>query len=397
MNSRYDWITKEMSELAERSLERSLPLITPDSEQSGKTIWIQGEKLLNLSSNNYLGIAGHPRLIEAAKQATQQWGTGATASRLVVGNYSLYHQVEEQLAAWKGREAALIFPNGYMANVAAITSLVGRGDAVFSDKLNHASIVDGIILSRADHYRYRHNDMEHLEHLLQKHGNARRKLIVTDSIFSMDGDHAPILELTRLRDQYDALLMVDEAHGSGVYGEQGEGLCHALGVHEQVDVLMGTCSKAFGTYGAYICADHILIRYLLNKSRPLIYTTGLPPATVATIGEALRIIREEPERREQLRRNGDFFRHALTDAGFTLGTGDSPIIPVYVGENQHALEFSRQLREAGIAAVAIRPPTVPAGTARIRFSVMATHTIEELDWAIGEIARIGRELGVITS
>ncbi len=394
MDNRYGWMEEELTAIAAQSLERRLRPVEPAEQHLQEWITVEGKRLFNLSSNNYLGLAGDPRIAESAERAVRQWGSGAAASRLVVGNHALYEQLEHRLAQWKGRDQALVFANGYMANVAAISALVGRGDAVFSDRLNHASIVDGIVLSRAEHYRYRHSDMEHLEHLLQKHGEHRRKLIVTDAVFSMDGDAAPLSDLVHLRNRYGAMLMVDEAHSGGVRGQNGEGLCHELGIHQQVDVIMGTFSKAFGVYGAYLCGDDILIRYLLNKARPLIYSTGLPPVVIASILQALTIIQEEGWRRKQVKENSLWFRGQLRQRGLVTSDGDSPIIPLTVGDNETAMRFSRLLEERGISAVAIRPPTVPAGTARIRFSMMATHTREELGWAVGEIIEIANELGV---
>jgi 8-amino-7-oxononanoate synthase len=385
---------EELAQIAAQSLERRLRSVESTEDGSQKWIQVERKRLFNLSSNNYLGLAGDPRIAEAAERAVWQWGAGATASRLVVGSHALYEELEVRLAEWKERERALVFANGYMANLAAISALVGRGDAVFSDRLNHASIVDGIVLSRAEHYRYRHGDMEHLEHLLKTYGDRRRKLIVTDAVFSMDGDAAPLEELVQLRNRYDAMLLVDEAHSGGVRGERGAGLCHELGLHRQVDVIMGTFSKAFGVYGAYLCGDSTLIRYLLNKARPLIYSTGLPPMVVAAISRALTLVQEEAWRREQVRENSDWFRRQLRQCGLLTCDGDSPIIPLMIGENEKTIQFSRLLEERGIAAVAIRPPTVPAGTARIRFSVMATQTREELGWAVQHIREIADELEV---
>ncbi|USG65418.1 8-amino-7-oxononanoate synthase [Brevibacillus ruminantium] len=401
--SRYDWMEAELSERESRALYREMknlerPPKAGELGSAGKWLYKGGKRLYNLSSNNYLGLSGDPRIAQAASRAQEQWGAGATASRLVCGNHGCYRELEEDLAAWKGREAALVFANGYMANLGVISALMRRGDAVFSDRLNHASIVDGIILSRADHFRYRHNDLEHLEFLLKKHDSpAQRKLIVTDAVFSMDGDAAPLHQLVELRNRYGALLMVDEAHSGGIRGPHGEGLCHEYGLHEQVDVIMGTFSKAFGVYGAYVCADRVLIEYLVNASRPLIYSTGLPPMVVAAAHEALRIVRSERERREKLRELSAWFRQQMHAWGLPSIPGESPIIPWLIGDNARALQTSSMLAERGISAVAIRPPTVPDGEARIRFSLMATHTRAELARALesiravaGEVQEVGR-------
>jgi 8-amino-7-oxononanoate synthase len=360
------------------------------------SIIMNGRKLLNLASNNYLGLAGDERLIEASIRAAHEYGAGSTASRLIVGNYSLYEQVETELARWKGTEAALIFNSGYTANIGIISALVGRNDIVFSDKLNHASIIDGIILSRAEKKRYQHNDLDHLETLLKKAPLYKRKLIVTDTVFSMDGDIAQLKGLVELKEKYGAILMVDEAHSSGVFGERGEGLVHDLGLQEQVDVQMGTFSKSLGSFGAYVTGKQWLVDYFVNKMRSFIFTTALPPAVLGSIQAAIYIVQQETVRRKQLHEYSKYFRTKLSDLGFNIGASVTQIIPVIIGSNELTVQFSERLQERGIAAVAIRPPTVPEGTARIRFSLMATVTKGELDWAINEIATIGQEMGIIS-
>ena len=285
-----EWMEKELAALNEASLERSLHAHNaPVPEYPGYTVR-GGRLLLNLSSNDYLGLAGHPAIIEAMREALLTEGAGSGASRLVTGNRLPYGRLEEALAAWQNCEAALVFANGYAANSGVISALMGRGDVVFSDQLNHASIVDGIILSRAEHARYRHNDIGHLRSLLHKYRDKRRKLIVTDAIFSMDGDQALLQELVALKYEYGAMLMVDEAHSGGIYGGRGEGMCHELGLQNDIDIHMGTFSKAFGVYGAYVCGSHTLIRWLVNKARPLIYSTALPPSLLVGISEALAIV-----------------------------------------------------------------------------------------------------------
>lgn len=321
-------------------------------------------------------------------------GSGAGASRLVTGNRPQFSLLEQALAEWQQCESALVCSSGYTANCGVISALAGRGDVVFSDRINHASIVDGIILSRAVHARYRHNDMEHLRWLLEKHRSARRKLIVTDAVFSMDGDAARLLELAELKREYGAMLMVDEAHSGGLYGSYGEGLCHVLGVHRDVDVHIGTFSKAFGVYGAYVSGSQTLIRWLTNKARTLIYSTALPPHVIAGILRALELVQAEHEGRKRLAAASVRFRSALVNVGFRTESGDSPIVPLIAGEKASALRFSEALDVAGIAAVAIRPPTVPAGTSRIRFSLSAAHTDDELTDGAARICEIGRTLGV---
>jgi len=390
------WIEKELGLLADASLERSLYENSLVPKSSGFTLR-GGRMLLNMSSNDYLGLSQHPAIIKAMHEALLTEGAGSGASRLMTGNRPSYARLEEALADWQKCEAALVLANGYMANSGVIGALVGRGDVVFSDQLNHASIVDGIVLSRAEHARYRHNDMDHLRTLLEKYRDKRRKLIVTDAVFSMDGDLAPLRELVALKHEYGAMLMVDEAHSGGIYGAHGEGLCHEFRLQDDVDIHMGTFSKSFGVYGAYICGNRTLIRWLVNKARPLIYSTALPPSIIAGISKALILVKVENWRRERLFAAGKLFRSLLRAAGFTIGIGDSPIVPVIVGDNAATLRFSDALEASGIASAAIRPPTVPNGTARIRFSLSSTHTFKELTDAAAVIQTIGLQLGVLNS
>lgn len=341
-----NWMEKELELLSDASLERSLRASSSVSGSPGYTV--RGEQvLLNMSSNDYLGLSQHAAIIEVMREALLTEAAGSGASRLVTGNRLPYVRLEESLADWQNCEAALVFANGYMANSGVISALISRGDVVFSDQLNHASIVDGIVLSRAEHARYRHNDMEHLRTLLNKYRDKRRKLIVTDAVFSMDGDQARLHELLSLKREYGAMLMVDEAHSGGIYGGRGEGLCHELGLQNDVDIHMGTFSKSFGVYGAYICGSRTLIRWLVNKARPLIYSTALPPSIVAGISKALALVQEENWRRERLYAASRLFRSSLCDAGFNIGASDSPIVPLIVGDNDAALRFSGALEEEG--------------------------------------------------
>ncbi|RAK14272.1 8-amino-7-oxononanoate synthase [Anoxybacillus vitaminiphilus] len=393
MRSWEEEIKAELLHIEKKTQKRQLHSI---DFLNDSTIIVNGRKLLNLASNNYLGLASDERLIEASIRAAHEYGAGSTASRLIVGNYSLYEQVETELARWKKTESALIFNSGYTANVGIISTLVGRNDLVFSDKWNHASIIDGIVLSRAEMKRYQHNDLDHLEALLKKAPLHKRKLIVTDTVFSMDGDIAPLKGLVELKEKYGAILMVDEAHSSGVYGEGGEGLVHDLRLQEQVDVQMGTFSKALGSFGAYVTGKQWLIDYFVNKMRSFIFTTALPPAVLGSIQAAIHIVQQEEARRKRLHEYSQYFRTKLRDLGFNIGTSVTQIVPVIIGSNELTVQFSERLQERGIAAVAIRPPTVPEGTARIRFSLMATLTKDELDWAIDEIASIAQEMGLIS-
>ncbi|MBE0467357.1 MAG: 8-amino-7-oxononanoate synthase, partial [Candidatus Desulforudis sp.] len=315
----------DLNRRAEAGLRRQLKVA---QAAHGPWVSLEGRRMLNLASNNYLGLAVDPVLVEAMTVATVSGGCGATASRLIVGNHTGYREVEEYLARFKGTAAALIFPSGYHANLGTISALVGRGDVVFSDKLAHASIIDGIVLSRAEHKRFRHNDVEHLRHLLQQNRpDYRRALIVTESVFSMDGDVAPLVELVALKERYGAWLMVDEAHGAGVFGPRGQGLAHALGIGEAVEVQMGTFSKAFGCVGGYVAGERTLIDYLVNSSRSFIYSTGLPPGVVAAIGAAVRAVEQAAARRERLLEYADRFRGLLQAAGLNTGASVTQIIP----------------------------------------------------------------------
>ncbi|MFC0331391.1 8-amino-7-oxononanoate synthase [Paenibacillus sepulcri] len=388
-----NWMEKELEMMTDASLERTLRASAPLPGCPGY-IMRGGRKLLDLSSNDYLGLAQHYAINEAMREAQSAEGAGSGASRLVMGNRPSFGRLETVLALWQNCEAALVFANGYMANTGVIAALAGRGDVVFSDQMNHASIVDGIILSRAEHARYRHNDMEHLRALLNKHRDKKKKLIVTDAVFSMDGDQAPLRELAAIKREYGAMLMVDEAHSGGIYGRRGEGLCHELGVQADVDVHMGTFSKAFGVYGAYVCGSRTLIRWLINKARTLIYSTALPASIVAGIAKALELVQTEHWRRERLNAAGRRLRSSLGAAGFNIAAGDSPIIPVIIGDNAAVLRFSSALEAAGIASAAIRPPTVPKGTARIRFSLSAAHTERELADAAALICAAALQSGV---
>ncbi|MEW9178916.1 8-amino-7-oxononanoate synthase [Bacillus mycoides] len=386
-------LQSKVEQLKEQGQYRNLHV----TEKAEETWLIRNEKrMLNLASNNYLGLAGDERLKEAAIACTRKYGTGATASRLVVGNYPLYEEVERSICDWKGTERALIVNSGYTANVGAISALACRHDMVFSDKLNHASIVDGIILSGAEHKRYRHNDLDHLEKMLQIASPEKRKLIVTDTIFSMDGDIAYLRGLVQLKEKYGAIIIVDEAHASGIYGIGGAGLSHVeKDIAQKIDIHMGTFSKALGCYGAYLAGDSIYIEYLQNMMRSFIFTTALPPGTLGAIRKAIEIVKEDNERRERLIENGAYFRAHLQEAGFDIGNSSTHIVPIVVGSNENTLRFSERLQEVGIAAIAIRPPTVPVGSSRVRFAVTSQHTRADLKWATQHIIRIGKEEGFL--
>ena len=388
----FETLAQELQNLAARDLRRQLTEV--EEVLPGGKVRVGGRVLLNLSSNDYLGLSRDPRLIDATQKATARWGVGAGASRLVAGHLALHREVEDSLAAFKGTEAAVIFSTGYMANLGVVSALVGPGDTVFCDKLNHASIYDGIKLAGANLARFPHRDLNRLENLLQKAG-AGRRLIVTDSVFSVDGDLAPLKELVELKDRYGAGLMVDEAHATGVLGPRGAGLAEELGLTPRVEVHMGTFSKALGSLGGYVAGDRRLIDYLHNRARSFIYSTAPPPPVLGAIGAALQVVAQEPRRRNYLLAEAKTFREELQRAGFDLLGSETQIVPVLVGENARTLELAGRLRERGLLAVAFRPPTVTPGWARVRFSLSAAHSWEDLAAARQAILEVGREMSLI--
>ncbi|MEJ2091732.1 MAG: 8-amino-7-oxononanoate synthase [Syntrophobacterales bacterium] len=385
-------LARELENLTTQDLRRSLTVV--EEALPGCRVRVDGRVLLNLSSNDYLGLSQEPRLIAAAREAAARWGVGAGASRLVVGHLALHEEVEARLAEFKGTEAAVIFSTGYMANLGTISALVGPGDTVFCDRLNHASIYDGIKLSGAGLARFPHRDLNRLEALLQKAGTGRR-FIITDSVFSVDGDLAPLQDLVELKDRYGACLMIDEAHATGVLGPRGAGLAAALGLTQRVEVHMGTFSKALGSLGGFVAGDRRLIDYLHNRARSFIYSTAMPPPVLGAIAAALDIVTQEPERRWYLLAEAERFRHTLTQAGFDILGSETQIVPVLAGENARTLRFAARLRERGLMAVALRPPTVPPGRSRVRFSLSAAHTPEDLAAARLAILEVGREMELI--
>jgi len=385
-------LTQELAALAARSLRRRLRVV--EEVLPGGKVRVAGQVLLNLSSNDYLGLARDPRIISAAQAAAARWGAGAGASRLVVGHLALHEAVEAKLADFKGLEAAVIFPTGYMANVGTISALVGPGDVIFSDRLNHASIYDGIKLSGAGLQRFPHRDLNRLEQLLRQAGSARRRLIVTDSVFSVDGDLAPLADLVSLKERHGAWLMIDEAHATGVLGANGAGLAEALGLTRRVDIHMGTFSKALGSQGGYVAGERRLVDYLHNRARSFIYSTALAPPVLGAIDQALAIVAQEPARRRFLRRESQNLRQGLQSAGLDILGSETQIVPVLVGENDRTLEFAARLMGRGLMAVALRPPTVPPGRARVRFSLSAAHDREDLQRAREAIIATARALGL---
>jgi 8-amino-7-oxononanoate synthase len=374
-------IEQRLEELEQLGLARRLRLV---SGPQGPTVLIDGKPVLLLCSNNYLGLADHPQVREAAADAAMRWGVGAGASRLVSGTMTIHRRLEERLADFEGSEACLLFGSGYLANIGVIGALAGRGDTVFSDELNHASIVDGCRLSRADVVVYRHGDVEHLDWSMRRHGRrdgTARRLIVTDSVFSMDGDVAPLEAIAELADVHDARVVVDEAHATGNLGPGGRGAVAEAGLDGRMDVVVGTLGKALGSYGAYVCASAEMVRYLINTARPLIYSTAPSPPAVAGALAALALLRERPHRVQRLRSNARVLRRALADEGFPVASSEMHIVPLIVGDEHTAMCLCQEALERGVFAQGIRPPTVPAGSSRLRLTAMASHTTSELEKA----------------
>jgi glycine C-acetyltransferase/8-amino-7-oxononanoate synthase len=375
-------IHERLEELRDTGLYRRMRMV---SGPQGPRVLLDGKEVLLLCSNNYLGLADHPRVRTAAAQAAMRYGVGSGASRLVSGNMTLHRRLEERLAAFKHTERCVLFGSGYLANVGVVQALAGKGDVVFSDELNHASIIDGCRLAGADTFVYRHLDVEHLEYGLRQSA-GRGSLIVTDGVFSMDGDVAPLEPIVELAHRYDARVMVDEAHATGVLGPGGRGSVAAAGLASEVDVIVGTLGKALGSYGAYVCCDQTMKRYLVNTARTLIFSTGPAPPVVAGALAALEVLCEEPRRVERVTNNARALRDALVSQGFDVPPCETAIVPLVVGDAGTAMALCERVLRAGVFAQAIRPPTVPEGTSRLRLAAMATHRATELRRAAGAIA-----------
>ncbi len=379
---------QELLHLEKRHLLRRLAVV---ESCDGPYVTMNGKRLLLMCSNDYLGLAGHPALRKAASAAMDRYGFGSGASRLVSGTSGLHRELEQKIARFKGTEAALAFNSGYAANTGIIPAIAGEGDVILSDSLNHASIIDGCRLSKAEVKVYRHCDVEHVEDLLKKSFFARRTLIVTDGVFSMDGDIAPLSELAFLAGKYGSVLMVDDAHATGVLGDTGRGTTEHFDLAGQVPIQMGTLGKALGSFGAFAAGGRTLIDYLVNRSRSFIFSTALPPMVCAASIAALDIVDREPERREKLRENRERFVKGLLSLGIALAASETPIVPVMIGNPEKTLLVGEKLLEYGIYAAAIRPPTVPEGTARIRTTITAIHTAEDIDNALDVFDRLKRE------
>lgn len=383
-----DELAARLDDLRDRGLYRKLRLI---SGPQGPRVLLDGKPVLLLCSNNYLGLADHPRVRKAAADAAMRWGAGAGASRLVSGNMTIHRRLEERISEFKGSEACVLFGSGYLANAGIVSALAREGDVVFSDSLNHASIVDGCRLAKARTFVYDHCDMDHLEFGLREAG-GRGALIVTDGVFSMDGDIAPLEDIVELAARFDARVMVDDAHGMGAIGPGGRGSVAAAGLEDEVDIVVGTLGKSLGAYGAYACTSRTMAKYLVNTARTLIFSTALPPPAVAAAGAALELLSEEPQRVERLQRNARVLREALAEQGMRTGGSTTQVLPLVVGQADDAVRVCERALERGIFAQAIRPPTVPDGSSRLRLAVMASHTRTELQEAATVLAQAIRAI-----
>ena len=371
-----DFIKQELKDLQNNSLFRTLR--TVDGAQSSRLV-IDGREYISFCSNNYLDIANNSNITDAVIDAVRKYGWGAGASRLISGNMTLHRQLENEIAQFKGTEDAIVFPTGFMANAGTIPSIVGNGDLIISDRLNHASIVEGCKLSSATFRIYPHCDMLRLERVLKKAKGFRRILIVTDSVFSMDGDIAPLKEIFSIAEECNAMVMVDEAHAIGVFGKNGRGVLESLDLESKADIIMGTLSKAVGGIGGFVCGSHDLINYLRNKAKSFIYTTALPPAVCAASIAGLRLIKNRGELRTSLWENINYIRKRLNEKKINCGNSHGPIIPIIISDTEKTNNVAQVLFENGILAPAIRPPTVPRGSSRIRVTIMSSHTKRDID------------------
>ncbi len=386
-------MARTLATTRDQQLLRQLTVYDPLSPSQ---VAVAGKKYLLLASNNYLGLTHHPQVKAAAAEAVQRYGTGSGGARLTSGNHPLYHQLEQQLAAFKQTEAALIFATGYMTNVGTISAIADHHDVVFSDELNHASIIDGCRLSKARTVVYKHSDMIHLAQLLQVTPCSGQRLIVTDGVFSMDGDIACLAEIVELAERYDSLVMVDDAHATGVIGPGGHGTAAHCGVSGRVHIEVGTLSKALAAEGGFVAGKQLVIDYLLNKARSFIFSTALSAATLAAAGAALQQLREHPELVATLTQRASVLKQQLLAGGLPLTPSDTPILPVLVGDAEQTLQLAAKLHENGLIVSAIRPPTVGAGSSRLRITVTAAHTAAELSQAGQTIIAASRQLGIGT-
>lgn len=388
----FEYLDSELEELKVQGVFRKL--IELESDQGNRVI-IRGKEVIQLSSNNYLGLTNHPRMKQVALQAVEKYGVGTGSVRTIAGTFTMHEAFEQKLAEFKHTEAAIVFQSGFTANVGVLSSLLSDQDVVISDELNHASIIDGIRLTKASRKIYKHSDMKDLEQALQETQNYRKRLVVTDGVFSMDGDIAPLPQIVELCEKYDALVMVDDAHASGVLGRNGRGTVDHFNLNGRVHIQVGTLSKAIGVLGGYIASTQSVRDYLIHKARPFLFSTSHPPAVTAACEAAVDVLLQEPELIEKLWNNTKLFKKGLAELGFDTGNSETPITPVIIGDGALCMRFSDELFNEGVFAQGIAFPTVAKGKARVRTIVTATHTTEDLEKALGAFEKVGRKLDII--
>ena len=390
---RFDWMKREITELKTKGLFTTIRTL---SSPQGAWLTVDGKKVLNFCSNNYLGFANHPRLAEAAKSAIEKYGVGPAAVRTIAGTMDLHKELEARVARFKGAEAAITFQSGFSANIGTIPALVGKNDVIFSDELNHASIIDGCRLSGARVVRYDHCDPNHLELVIKENEDSyEHAMIITDGVFSMDGDIAPLDRLQEIAEAYDILLAVDDAHGEGVLGKGGRGIVDHFNLHGKVDLEIGTFSKAFGVVGGVVAGNATVVDWLNQRGRPFLFSSAMTPPDVAACIAAIDILEESDAYVKRLWENADYFKTEMKTNGFDIGHSQTPITPIMLGEAPLAQEMSRELFEQGIFATPIGYPTVPKGKARIRVMISAAHSQEDLNQGLEKFTAVGKKLGVI--
>jgi len=393
MAEKLTWIDLELEALHQAGLYNNIRSL---GSPQGAWLQVDGKKVLNFSSNNYLGLANHPRIKVAAQKAIDVYGVGPAAVRTIAGTMDLHVELDRRLARFKGVDSAITFQSGFTANLAVIPALVGKEDVIFSDELNHASIIDGCRLSGAKVIRFKHLSAEHLKEMLDAHRkDFRRAMVITDGVFSMDGDVAPLDEIYEVSKEYDTILMVDDAHGEGVLGKGGRGIVDHFGLHGKIDVEVGTLSKAFGVVGGVVAGNSKIVEWLHQRGRPFLFSSAMTVPDVAACIEAINILEESTELVDKLWANGDLFKKELKKLGFDTGKSFTPITPVILGEAELAQKFSKELYEAGVFGMAIGFPTVPRGTARIRVMISASHSADDLEFGLDAFEKVGKKLGVI--
>jgi glycine C-acetyltransferase len=390
--SKLDFLSNEIQALKDQGLFINIRTI---ESAAGAWMKVDGKRVLNMCTNNYLGFANHPKLKDAAKKAIDDYGVGPTAVRSIAGTQTLHRELEKKLAAFKGVEDTISVQSGLLANQAVIPTITAPEDVIFSDELNHASIIDGTRLSKAKVVRYKHNDVADLEAKLKSETAARNRLIITDGVFSMDGDVAPMKDIVAVAEKYNAMTMVDDAHGEGVLGRAGRGIADHFGLHGRVDIEIGTLSKAFGVVGGYIAGKKVIVEYLRQRARPFLFSSAVTPADIAACIAAVDILAESGELVEKLWANTKYFKEKMKALGFNLGESVTPITPVMIGDTQKARTLSQKLFEHSVFAMAIGYPTVPKGKERLRVMISATHSTEDLDFAVKAFEKVGKEVGLI--